>query len=312
MADISVGDAVGAGFALIRRRPVSVLIWGAVLVGLQVVGFALFAPFYAAFYAAIMQGVASGGGGPAPAAAMLQSPQMQAMQGLTQLFNLVQLLVTAVIYCAVFRSVLHPDRPSFAYLRVGAPELFLVLLIFGGVIALFIGLLIVILPVSIIIGIVIGLTHGSGAAAALLIPIVLLAVMVALLIIALRFAFVGPMMVEDGKFHLLESWRLTRGRTVSLFLIGLSLVGIFILVDLVILAIVIGVGAAAVQSFGGLDQIVAQWRASPAAVAGKLAPLLAVYALVQIPLAGCLMAIGAAPWAKAYRDLLPEAAQVFA
>ncbi len=310
MAGLSVGAAVGAGFGLIRRRPVSVLIWGAVMVGVQVLAFALFAPFYLAVYAAMIQGVASGAG-PLPVAA-LQSPQVRAMQGLTQLYNLGQLLVSAVLYCAVFRAVLHPERSSFAYLRIGAPELFMVLLIFAAFIALFVGLLIVILPVSILIGVTVAVSHGGGVALLILLPIVMLALVVALLFIGLRFAFVGPMIVEDGKFHLFESWTLTRGRMVSLFLIGLSLVGIFLLINILLLAVFFGVGAAAVQSLGGLSQALALVRASPAALLGRLAPLLVVYAVLQIPIAGCLMAIGAAPWARAYRDLMPDASHVFA
>jgi hypothetical protein len=310
MAGLSVGAAVGAGFGLIRRRPVSVLTWGAVLVGVQVLAFALFAPYYLAVYAAMFQGVASGAG-PLPMAA-LQSPQVRAMQGLTQLYNLGQLLVTAVLYCAAFRAVLHPERSSFAYMRIGAPELFLVLLIFAAFIALFVGLLIVILPVSLVIGVVAAASHGSGLGLLVLLPIVMLALVIAFFFVGLRFAFVGPMIVEDGKFHLFESWTLTRGRVVSLFLIGLSLFGIFILIDILLLAVLLGFGAAAVQSLGGLNQVAELLRASPATLIGKLAPLLVVYVVVQIPITGCLMAIGAAPWAKAYRDLLPDASHVFA
>ncbi|HEY1425645.1 MAG TPA: hypothetical protein VGF50_03140 [Caulobacteraceae bacterium] len=310
MAEISIGAAVGAGFGLIRRRPVSVLVWGAVSVGLQLVALVLFAPFYLAVYGAVIQGAAAGGG-TSPMAA-LQSPQVAAMSGLVQLFNLGQILVTTVVYCAVFRAVLHPERSSFAYLRLGAPEFFFLILIFAAFIGLFVGLLIVILPVSIIIGVTVALTHGAGAAALLLVPLAMVAMIVACIFIGLRFAFVGPMMVDDGKFHLFESWTLTRGRVLSLFLIGLALVGIFILIDLVLLAIAIGAGAAAVQSLGGLGQVAAQLHASPAELLGKLAPLLGAFALLQIPLGGCLTAIAAAPWARAYRDLTADASQVFA
>jgi len=309
MADISVGAAIGAGFDLIRRRPVSVLVWGAIVVGLQVLATVLFAPLYTATYGAIFQGMANGA---PPDVAALQSPHVRSLQGLSQLFNLAQLLITAVVYCAVFRAVLHPERSAFAYLRLGAPEFFLVVLIFAAFVALFIGLLILIIPTSIVIGVTVALTHGGGAAALILLPIVMLAMMAAAIFIGLRFAFVGPMMVEDGKFHLFESWSLTRGRVLSLFLLGLGLFGIFLLIDVVLLAIMLAAGAVEVQSLGGVAQVLAQLRASPMALAGKLAPLLAGIAVVEIPIAGCLMAIGAAPWARAYRDMLPDAAHVFA
>jgi hypothetical protein len=309
MAEISLGAAVGAGFELIRRRPVSVLVWGAVLVGLQLLALALFAPLYMAVYGAMLQGMANGG---PPDVASLATPQVRSLQGLSQLYNLGQLLITAVVYCAVFRAVLHPERSAFAYLRLGAPEFFLVVLIFAAFIALFVALLILIIPTSIFIGVTVALTHGGGAAALILVPIVMLAMVAATIFVGLRFAFVGPMMVEDGKFHLFESWTLTRGRVLTLFLVGLSLFAILLLVEIVLLAILLAVGAAEVQSLGGLAQAMAQLRAAPMALAGKLGPLLAAVGVVEIPIAGCLMAIGAAPWARAYRDLLPDAAHVFA
>jgi hypothetical protein len=311
MADISIGAAVGAGFGLIRRRPLSVLAWGAVRVGLQLAAFALLAPYYLGIYGSMLQGLANGAG---PMAGLLspQAQQMQQVQGLVQLVNLAQLLVSMVVYCAVFRAVLHPERSSFAYLRIGPPELFLVVLAFAAFIALFVGLLVITIPVAIVIGVTVAVTHGGSAAALALIPIVVLALLVAGVFVGLRFAFVGPMMVQDGKFHLFESWTATRGRVGSLFLIGLSLFGLLLLIDILLLAIVFALGAAAVQSLGGLSQVAAQLRASPQALIGRLAPLLAVYALLQIPIGGCLSAIAGAPWAKAYSDLQPGAAEHFA
>ena len=44
MSEISVGSAVGAGFGLITRRPLSVLTWGLLRVGFLVAFFAIYAP----------------------------------------------------------------------------------------------------------------------------------------------------------------------------------------------------------------------------------------------------------------------------
>ena len=118
MQGISVGAALGEGFGLIRRQPLSVLAWGAVLVGLQIVTFTLFAPYYLSVYGALLEGAAQGGAMPL---ASLNSPDVRRMQSLLQLFNLVQLFVAMVVYCAAFRAVLHPERSAFAYLRVGLP-----------------------------------------------------------------------------------------------------------------------------------------------------------------------------------------------
>jgi hypothetical protein len=312
MSGISVGAALGEGFGLIRRRPLAVLAWGAILVALQAATFTLFAPYYMAVYGAIFESLAQGTG-PLPVAA-LTSPEIRRMQSLQQLFNIVQLFVAMIVYCAAFRAVLHPERSAFAYLRVGAPELFLAVLSIAGIVALVIALVIAIIPVSIVLGIVIAASHGAGAMGLtlILIPIVLLAMLLVGLFVGVRFAFVGPMMVEDGKFHLFESWTLTRGRVGSLMLLGLGLFAILLLADIVLLAVLIGGGVAVVQSVGGLGPAAALLHGSPQALLAKLAPVLVIYVIVQAPLAGCLVAIASAPWARAYRDLLPDAASTFA
>jgi hypothetical protein len=156
--------------------------------------------------------------------------------------------------------------------------------------------------------------HGGpgGLVIGILIPIFVAAIMVVLAIVGLRFAFVGPMIIEDGKFHLFESWAMTRGRVGSLFLIALGVFGIFLLIDLVLLVLVVALGAGAVASLGGLSQAGALFQQSPQTALMRILPFLAIYAVIMIPVSGCLLAIGGAPWARAYKDLLPTAADAFA
>lgn len=307
MSGISVGAALGEGFGLIRRRPVSVLAWGAILVGVQVAGYLLFAPYYLSVFGALLEGATQSGGGALQA---LASPDMQQVRGLQQLFNFVQLFVTVILYCAVFRAVVHPERSSFAYLRVGAPEFFLAILGVAAFIALVIGLVIVIIPVAIFSGVFIGATgQGGGMAAALFIlAVVFVAMFAAVILLGPRFAVVGPMMVADGRFHLFESWTLTRGRLGNLLLVALALFALFLVIDIVLAALLIGAGAAAVQSLGGPAAAVALLRQSPQALLPRLAPVILVYAVIHVPLSGCLLAIGGAPWARVYRDLITDPA----
>ena len=292
MAQISVGRAVGAGFGLIARRPLSVLAWGLLPTVLQVIALVLIAPAYISMAGAM----ASGG------SLLAAQPQLMQVQGLAQLINLAQLFVSGVVYCAVFRAVLHPDRSAYAYLRVGAPELFLALLAFAAVIVLVIGLVLVMIPVGILFGVIAAVTH-SGAGIGLFIPIVILAVLLAILFFGLRFSFVGPMMVEDGKFHLFESWTLTRGRTSSLLLIALCLFGVLVVFEVIVLTVFFAIAAAAIGLTGGLSHAGELLRRSPRALIAQLWPFAAVYAVLAAPLSGCALAIAAAPFASAYRDV---------
>jgi hypothetical protein len=310
VAKINVGAAIGAGFGLIGRRPVSVVSWGLLPMALQAVTLLLLAPFYLSFYAPLLQSISAGGG---PPAVPVQPPaQLLEMEGLGQLVNLVQLLVSAVIYCAVFRAVIHPRQSAFAYMRLSPPEFFMAALIFAAGIATFFGVLVLLIPVAIVGGIVGALTQSVGVAFAVGLPIYFALVMIGLGYLGLRFSLVGPMMVADRKFHLFESWTMTRGHVGSLLLIALGLLGVFILFEIVVLAVLLGVGVAAVTAFGGVGQLATALAQSPVALAGRLWPFLAAYLLLMIPVAGCGVAIAGAPWARAYEDLQPDHTDVFA
>jgi hypothetical protein len=308
MARISVGAAVGAGFGLIARKPLSVVAWGVPPALVQAVLLGLVGPVYLSLISQMIS--AGGSGGTSPLLAM--QPQLMQLQGVVQLLNLAQLFVSAVVYCAVFRAVLHPERSAFAYLRVGAAEGYLTMLIIGAVFAWVIGLLLVMIPVAIIVAVVAIASHGGGAGLAILLPLIVLVLVVGVLYVGLRFSFVGPMIVQDGKFHLLESWELTRGQVGSLFLIGLCLLGLLILFDIVIVAVLIGAGAGAVAAMGGLAELKTIFTQSPQLVLGKIWPLLAIYGLLMIPITGCGLAIAGAPFARAYKDVALDPSATFA
>lgn len=311
MAEISIGAAVGEGFDLIRRRPWAVISWGAAQVGFTLVGLLILFPAMASIYAPMMKSMMAGGT-PTPPSPGDMSGFVQ-IQALSNLFNLVSLFVNSVIYCAVFRAVLHPERSQFAYLRVGAPELFLFLMLIASAIAFFIGLFAAMIPIGIVAAILFGL--HAGPVGAIFAAVAGVAAFVALVIVAIRMALIGPMMVDDGQFHLTEAWALTRGRVASLFAVGLVVFLILMVVEIVLglIALAFGFGVLATLA-GGLSHLPAFFQQSPAAILPKLIPLLVVGGLAGIPVAGGLLAIMGAPWARAYRDLKPprDLAETFA
>ena len=299
MAEISVGDAIAEGFALIGRTPLSVLAWGFVRIAFSVAVLAMLAPFYLQMFSVFAQAATQPGAGPP---SFMTMPGYWQFQGLAQLVNLAQVFLGAILLCAAFRAVLHPERSSFAYMRVGPAELYLFLLTLAAVFALLIGMLVLIIPIAIVAGIL-AVAHAA-VALVLLIPLAILAVVVLLIYVALRFSLVGPMMVDDGQFRFMESWTLTRGRVGSLFLIALALLGILLAAELVIGAVILSLGAMTLSSAaGGLQHLPDFFRQSPAEVVMKLAPLLIVISLLAVPITGCFLAIVSAPWARAYRDL---------
>ena len=100
MGELSIGDAVGAGFGVIRRRPVAVLIWGllqAAMLGAMIV---VVAPTFLAMFAEFAR---NAGAGRAPAPDMMNMMRLQAM---IWLLDFVSLFVVTIAYCAVLRSLI--------------------------------------------------------------------------------------------------------------------------------------------------------------------------------------------------------------
>lgn len=307
MAEISIGSALASGFELIARKPLSVMAWGLVRVLFVAAVFALYAPVMLSMLAHGMQiARTSPGGEAAQADAAQMMSQMLVLQGAGSLANIVGLLVSAVIFCAVTRAIIHPERGALAYLRLGPPEFFIALITFAGSIVLAFGVLIGMIPFVIVVAIL--AVQKLFVAMAIVIGLGVLALFAALIYVLLRLAFVVPMMVNDGQFHLFDAWTLTRGHIGSLFVIGLSLVGIAIVAELVIGAFMVALGVAALGvAAGGMQNLQTFAALGPAVIAARLAPWLIVYAVLAIPLSGCGTAIFMAPWASAYRDVAPPA-----
>lgn len=307
MTDISIGSAVGAGFQLIARKPLTVMAWGLVRILFAVAVLALFAPVFIGIFQEALQS-AQNGGQPAQAEVTQLMSRMMVLQGTSLLLQIGGLLLSAVLYCAISRSVVHPERGALAYLRLGPPEFFVAILSFAAGIVAAIAIMICMIPFLIVIGILV--SQHLYTPMAVVVGLGVLVLFVALIYVLLRFAFVVPMMVDDGQFHLFDAWRLTKHHVGSLFVIGLCLVGVALAAELVIGAFLIALGVAALGvAAGGLGNLQAFFTQDPTVIITRLAPWLIVYGVLAIPLQGCAMAIFGAPWARAYRDIVPPAAQ---
>jgi hypothetical protein len=294
MSEISVGSAIGAGFSLIGRKPLTVLAWGLVRVGFV----ALLAAIYAPAMLGMFSAMASFGPTPPPDAfSQAILPHLLVMQGAGALAQIGGLLVGAITFCAVARAVVRPGAGAFAYLRLGAPELFLALLLFGAGFALFFAIVILAVPVG--IGAVMLFASHQYAAMAALIALAVIVLILVLFYVALRFAFVVPMMVDDGQFHLFDAWTLSKGRVGSLIVIAIAAETLLGGLSFGLFLAAIGVAA------GGLAGLPTLFQQNPAPILARLMPWAIAYGVLLIPVQGCGLAIFVAPWAQAYRDIAP-------
>jgi hypothetical protein len=300
MAEISIGAAVGEGFELIRRKPLSVVAWGLIQILVGGLAFALFSPLILASFGELARQAQTG----VPSAQAL-SPNVVQMQSLGYLFDLGGVFANAVFYCAIFRAVIHPEQSRFAYLRVGAAELLVALLFIGTLFAFGIGVFVAMLAMVLLVGIL--MVAHAGFLGGLVGLAAFIASLVGGVYLVLRLSMVGPMLVDEGKLQFTDAWALTRGKVWSLFAVALVVFLIILAGELVIGLVMVAIGLGMVSSAaGGLRQLPTFFQQSPQAVIAHLAPLLVVMAVVWVPLSGCVLAITGAPWARVYLDLRPK------
>jgi len=191
-------------------------------------------------------------------------------------------------------------------------EMFIVLLLIGAQFAANLVML-PLLPFLFVIGALVA--FHQFIAAFIVGVLMIIALIAAIIYFELRFALLGPMIVDDGKFHFAEGWRLTKGRVGSLFGVGLGLVALALGAEIVIGLLVLIVGGALLYVVaGGAAPLQAFMEHPTPDFVVKLWPLAVLWTVLAVPISGCLSAIMSAPWARAYRDLAPGVpeAQTFA
>ena len=122
MADFSVSQALGAGFSIIRRKPLAVAVWGLVYFAIAVVPMLLVMGTAApAFLDAIRS--AAAGGTPSEPDPAIMAAIMGPMMLLQPVIMLSTIAAQAIVMNAVFRATLEPENDGVFYLRLGSAEL---------------------------------------------------------------------------------------------------------------------------------------------------------------------------------------------
>jgi hypothetical protein len=296
MAEVSLGRAIGSGFALIRHRPASVLVWGLLLV----VFVQAPALYMLSQVGPQMLGLWGATGPTDPAEAQNIAFAFQGRMALIQALTLPAWLIRAVIVAAVYRAVLEPQKRGLAYLRIGRQEGWLLLLMLtAGLLTAF-----AIIPIELIV--VVAVVTGIALKGLwwLLGPAVGIAGLVALLWAFARLSMAAPMTFADRNFRLFESWRMTQRHGFSLLGLGLLTVLLMLALELLLFG-AIGVVAAVAIAGRQVDaaSIQAWLQGLTFQSPGQLAAWLVPTGLVAAAVFGALNAIAIAPWASAYQQL---------
>lgn len=305
MKRLSIGAALGEAFELVGRRPLSVLVWG-LLVLAPIVGLFVFMP-------SAMVEMMSGHPGPdADAAAedlwaQAVLPQMMQAQAASMLANLGQLLAMVVVYGAIMRAVLRPEQRAGFSLRLGMDELRLAVVGIAVVVAIYAAVIVVALLTAALAAAFWG---ASQVVAVGIIGGAVVATVIGLFVFMARVSLIAPASLLYRDFAFVQGWRLARGHTLPL--LGLLLLIVLIILAIEIAAVVVfgavAFGAWRLGAVAGFEGVEA--KASPdeglAALCAWAAahwPWLAVGGIGLTFIYGIVLVLSIAPYASACRQL---------
>ena len=244
MADFSIGEAAGAGFKIIARKPMAVLLWSGLIFGAIFVPLGLlFGTMVPVILAMVKEAAANPDAEPPVDQIMAVYLRMMMLQPLIVLGSLV---LRAVLGAAVFRAVLTPEDDAWGYLRLGMRELWVgATSIVMGIIIGF-GMVALMIPGAIIIAIT-AISQNVWLIVGVAVVIGIIFILTAIWL-SLRFSMAVLLSYDANEFRLFESWEFTRGQTGRL----LGLVGLLILygillevvVWIVFIAGLVGIGLA--------------------------------------------------------------------
>ena len=286
MVKVPVTDAAFEGFRLTRERPRAILAWAGLLLVLSVV---------TAFVSITLIGedwpelrAAMANPPPAPEDAVQLLHQLAPVNAVLIPLNL---LVFAMIQCAVARAVLQPGEGARGYLRLGVDEV--------RVLASLV-LLLLVLALMLIVGSVLASLLSAAAGGGLVGFLLLVAVLGGLAWLFLRLSLAPVHAFVAKRIDLPGAWRLTRGsawRLLGSYVLAFVLAFTVCLLGLAIFAAVAAVVTGGVAAAGAVfqpDYSSLSTYLNPAVLAGQV-----VVALVSALYHTLLLA----PGVVAYRAL---------
>jgi hypothetical protein len=302
MEGFSFGQAIGAGFRVMGRNPVAVLMWAAVyLVFLLLPALALLRYVLPDMISAMQQAAehAAEHTRPDPAAMMALRSRGYGLQPALWVLSVV---VNTVVIGAIFRSVLEPEKGRFGYLRLGGQELWLGLTYLVITVMTVIMVFILVFPVAIAAGIGAAMAqHGTGTPlVGLVVTLLALGGFGVILWVLLRLSLALPMSFAQGRFLLYESWDLTRGHALKMFGVYLVLVLGLAVLELIF---VFTVGASVFQARHADPQFASHFAGRIAQFVATSWPTIAGFAVLISIIGMAVRTVTVAPLAEIYREL---------
>ena len=289
----SASDSAFEGFRIIRREPVTVLIWAALLLVLSFALTAVMAPMVRDMTSNLTPGAKS------PAV------QLALFGNLGRIYLVaipIELIMLSVFSAAVYRAILRPEDNGLARLRFGADELRLIGLYLLLGLFLFVVFVVLALVAALLAGGVIAVTRSSGnAGIGLTVVIIYLALIAGWALLGVKLSFAGPMTFAQKRIRLFSSWNATKGKfwpLLGCYLLAFVFMIIIALADLVVSgAVMFGMGG------GSLSGLMNLFNPAAASAMNVLSPVHLVRLVLGAGFGVVLWTVALAPSAKAYREI---------
>lgn len=299
-------DAALEGFRIAREKPKAMLIWAAASL---LISLASAAGMVLLFGGTLNEFMAMGRSGSDDPTEVMS---MMGQVGLLYVFLLpITLMIFAIFTSAVYRTVLRPSDSAFGYLRLGATEfrmavVLIVLFLLG--LAVSIAAIIIVAIIGGMLGVAISLGSDGGLGAGLAVGALILIAYAALIFASLAFwtklSFAGPMTFAEGRIRIFESWSATKGHFWSLLgcyvVAGILGIVVSMLGGVISMAVMLGLGGAGGGDLASLFETV---QADYSSVAAFFSPAIIANLVISSLFSALTYAIFLAPPAVAYRDI---------
>jgi hypothetical protein len=303
MTRFLIGEAIGAAFSLIRRRPAAVFVWGLLVIGPILLFFPMMLAFMSGFVTSVeAESAVNSADATFPVGAFAGMMGMQAGAGL---LNLLQLFAMIIVYPAVMRAVIQPDERSWFSLRVGMDEVRVAVVaavVFGG---LYVVMMFAVM-LAVLVAAITAAFGVSDIAVGVTMGLLMLTLVIAGLCAVTPFTLMAPASLLYRRFAFAEGWRLAKGQWGRL--IGLHLVSMaaILLIELLLLILILIVAWTIMNM--GIDWAWPQVESEnpfPAikAVLAAWWPLMAAVSVFICAFYGMLLTISVAPVASACAQL---------
>lgn len=287
----SATEAAFEGFRVVRRHPMTALIWGLAYLVLYVATFGVGAGQWAAIMASAQTLEQSSN--PSPEEMMALG---RAYMGLLIWLAPLGLVIGAVLSAAVARAVLRPAEKALGYLRLGMDEVRVlgVTLAITVILGLLGGVLLAIVMT------VFGLGIASGQAVMYLIALILSLGAAALVIwLSIKLCLAVPMTIDRGKFTLFASFKATKGQFWPL--LGMTIIAVIMSLVVSILGTIISAGTD--LATGGISVLAGMDGLSTPDVLARGWPAILVWSVVNALMSALQLAVLYAPFSAAWQGL---------